>query len=63
MTWILVYQYMAEAAKAKKLADFLRWAIHDGQKLAAALDYAPLPPNVVKALDKRLSAKRRLAAR
>ncbi|NUQ21904.1 MAG: phosphate ABC transporter substrate-binding protein PstS [Gemmatimonadaceae bacterium] len=62
-TWILVYQNMADATKAKKLNDFLRWAIHDGQKLAPALDYAPLPQNIVKALDKRLAAKRSVAAR
>jgi len=54
---------MPDAAKAKKLTDFLRWAIHDGQQLAPALDYAPLPANVVKALDKRLSAKGSLAVR
>ena len=57
-TWILVYQNMADAAKAKKLNDFIRWAIHDGQAMAPALDYAPLPSNVVKALDRRLRAKR-----
>ncbi|HEX2778506.1 MAG TPA: phosphate ABC transporter substrate-binding protein PstS [Gemmatimonadaceae bacterium] len=62
-TWILVYRNMADATKAKKLNDFLRWAIHDGQKLGPALDYAPLPANVVKALDKRLSAKPAVAAR
>ena len=62
-TWILVYQNMTDAAKAKKLNDFLRWAIHDGQKLAPALDYAPLPQNIVKALDKRLSAAKKVAAR
>jgi phosphate transport system substrate-binding protein len=62
-TWILVYQNMADAAKAKKLNDFLRWAIHDGQKLSPALDYAPLPQNIVKALDRRLAAKPAVAIR
>ena len=42
-TWILLYQKQADAAKGKKLVDFLRWALTDGQAMAAALDYAPLP--------------------
>jgi phosphate transport system substrate-binding protein len=29
------------------LADFLNWMVSDGQKMASALDYAPLPDNVV----------------
>ena len=62
-TWLLVYQNMADAGKAKKLNDFIRWAIHDGQAMAPALDYAPLPSNMVKALDRRLRAKRAVAAR
>jgi len=46
-TYILVYADAADAAKAKAVAGFLWWAIHDGQKLASDLFYAPLPPEVV----------------
>ncbi len=53
-TWLLVYEHPKDAAKGKQLADFIRWALHDGQAGAAALDYAPLPANVVKLLDQRL---------
>jgi phosphate transport system substrate-binding protein len=42
-TWILVYQRPTDAAKGRKLVDFLRWALTEGQQSAAALDYAPLP--------------------
>ena len=42
-TWIIVYQKQADAAKGKKLRDFLTWAYGDGQAMAAPLDYAPLP--------------------
>ena len=35
-TWIIVYQKQADAAKGKKLVDFLRWALTDGQAMAAA---------------------------
>ncbi len=34
-------------AKADALARFLWWGLHDGQGFAAALDYAPLPPEIV----------------
>jgi phosphate transport system substrate-binding protein len=46
-TYLLVYQDQTDAAKGKALVDFLWWAIHDGQKLAGPLDYAPLPRTVV----------------
>jgi phosphate transport system substrate-binding protein len=46
-TYILVYDDMPDAGKAQALANFLWWGIHDGQKLAPALNYAPLPAEVV----------------
>ena len=30
------------------MVDFMRWALTDGQKFAAELGYAPIPPSVVK---------------
>jgi hypothetical protein len=36
------------------MAQFLKWAIRDGQKMVAALDYAPLPKAVVEKIDKAL---------
>ncbi len=53
-TYILVYADAPDATKGKAIADFLWWAIHDGQKYAAALDYAPLPPQVVTMEEARL---------
>lgn len=49
-TYILAYREQKNAAKGKTLAEFLWWALHDGQKLAEPLLYAPLPASVV-ALD------------
>jgi phosphate transport system substrate-binding protein len=46
-TYLLVYKDQTDAAKGKALVEFLWWAIHDGQKLAGPLDYAPLPKPVV----------------
>jgi phosphate transport system substrate-binding protein len=45
-TWLLVYQQQKDAAKGKKLVEFLKWALTDGEKMAKELDYAPLPDNV-----------------
>jgi phosphate transport system substrate-binding protein len=45
-TWLLVYAQQKDPAKGQKLVEFLRWAYSDGEKMAAALDYAPLPPSV-----------------
>ena len=53
-TWIIVYQTMRDRAKARQIADFLTWAVHDGQRFAAALDYAPLPAAVVAADEARI---------
>jgi phosphate transport system substrate-binding protein len=53
-TWILVYQHQRDAAKGKKLVDFLNWALTDGQALAAPLDYAPLPAEIASAVREKL---------
>ena len=55
-TYILLYQKQQDAAKGKALAGFLSWALADGQKLTTALDYAPLPTEVVEKAKKRLGA-------
>jgi phosphate transport system substrate-binding protein len=52
-TWFLIYAEQKDHAKGEKLVQFLKWAYADGEKLAPALDYAPLPEAVIKrALDK-----------
>ncbi|HEY6193884.1 MAG TPA: phosphate ABC transporter substrate-binding protein PstS [Candidatus Eisenbacteria bacterium] len=48
LTFLLVYQDGRNPAQAKALADFIDWAIHDGQAFADDLDYAKLPASVVK---------------
>ncbi|MFL5581353.1 MAG: phosphate ABC transporter substrate-binding protein PstS [Gemmatimonadaceae bacterium] len=61
-TYLLVYQNQTDAAKGKKLVDFLRWALGEGQQRAAALDYAPLPKSVADALLARLGEVKVAAA-
>lgn len=46
-TWLLIPQQSKDPNKGKILANFLNWMVTDGQKLTNALDYAPLPENVV----------------
>jgi phosphate transport system substrate-binding protein len=54
-TWLLVYSTQSDAAKGRKLVDFMRWMYGEGQKSAAALDYAPLPAAMVTQLTERLA--------
>ena len=53
-TWLLVYRQQKDAVKAKQLIDFVKWALTDGEKSAASLDYAPLPAAMSKQLIKQL---------
>jgi phosphate transport system substrate-binding protein len=53
-TYILVYKDQTDSKKGEAIARFLWWAIHDGQKAAPALDYAPLPAPVVKKVEAKL---------
>jgi len=54
LTWILVYRDQKDEARGRALVQFLKWAIRDGQKMQAALDYATLPKPVVDMVDKAL---------
>jgi phosphate transport system substrate-binding protein len=49
-----VYKDQKDAARGKAMVQFLKWAIKDGQKMEAALDYAALPKAVADKVDKAL---------
>jgi phosphate transport system substrate-binding protein len=53
-TYLLVHKDQADAKKGEAIVQFLWWAIHDGQKDAAPLDYAPLPKAVVQMVEKTI---------
>ena len=53
-TWILVYKEQPDELRGRAMVKFLQWAIHDGQKYAPSLLYAPLPPQVVKLVEAKL---------
>lgn len=53
-TWLLVYEQQKDAAKGKKLVEFLKWAAKDGEKMATDLEYAPLPETLQQRVLKRI---------
>jgi phosphate transport system substrate-binding protein len=55
-TYLLVYEQQKDAAKGKKLVEFLNWELKKGQKMAGTLLYAPLPDNVAKMVEKTIKS-------
>ncbi|MCL4466706.1 MAG: phosphate ABC transporter substrate-binding protein PstS [Chloroflexi bacterium] len=53
-TYLLVYKDQTDQAKGKALADFLWWAIHEGQSYAKDLLYAPLPQEIVAKVEAKI---------
>ncbi len=47
-TWLLVYQEQTNPEKGKKMVEFLKWAMNQGEQMAPQLNYAPLPPDLIK---------------
>ena len=54
-TWLLIYRNMKDKQKAGAMVKFLDWAMTDGQSYAKDLYYAPLPKEVVKKCEKKIS--------
>ena len=46
-SWVIVYQRQSDAQTGQDLAQLLWWMIHDGQRYAELLNYAPLPAAIV----------------
>ncbi len=55
-TWLLVPAKGSNAAARKALVAFLRWALTDGQRMAAPLQYSPLPRELAAREIKALAA-------
>jgi len=55
-TYILAYKDQKDANKGKALVDFLWWGIHDGESFAKDLQYAPLPSEIVKRAEAKISS-------
>ena len=56
--WAILYADQTTRPNGRELVDFLRWATHEGQAYATELNFAPLPPDLVKRIDDRLAAVR-----
>jgi phosphate transport system substrate-binding protein len=55
-TYILAYKEQKDATKGRALVDFLWWGIHDGERFARDLQYAPLPPDVVRRAEAKINS-------
>lgn len=55
-TYILAYKDQKDAGKGKALVDYLWWCIHDGEKYAGDLKYAPLPSEIVKRAEEKINS-------
>jgi phosphate transport system substrate-binding protein len=47
-TWLLLYEDPRDKAQGRVMADFMRWALGEGQVHARELGYAPLPQAIVE---------------
>lgn len=50
-SFILMHKSQADAAKGAEVLKFFEWALKNGQKTAAELDYVPIPAPVVKLIE------------
>jgi phosphate transport system substrate-binding protein len=55
-TYILAYKDQKDAVKGKALVDFLWWGIHDGERFARDMLYAPLPKEIVTRAEAKINA-------
>ena len=58
LSFIVLRREMGERQKAEALARFVWWGLHEGQRLAPALDYAPLPAEIVAGAEQALRGLR-----
>ena len=51
-TWILIYKQPTDTAATGEALKFFAWAYKNGAKMAAELDYVPMPANVAADIEK-----------
>src|SRR6185369_5287442 len=57
-SYLLLYEDAKDAVKGEALAKYVWWGLHDGQKFAKDLDYAPIPDQVLTKVEARLKELR-----
>jgi len=55
-TYILVYKDQTNTAAGKALADFLWWALHDGNSFVEDLHYVPLPAGILSKVELKINS-------
>lgn len=53
-TYFLVYRDAGDYRRGLAMARFMWWAVHEGQRFALSMDYAPLPKRVVTGVERCL---------
>jgi phosphate transport system substrate-binding protein len=54
-TWLLIKKNNPDATKSKQINDFIVWMLSpDAQRMAAELQYAPLPESLIESIKKRI---------
>jgi phosphate transport system substrate-binding protein len=56
-TWILVHKHPEDSAATGQALVFFAWAYREGDTIAEALDYVPLPDTVVSDVEKMWAAE------
>jgi len=56
LTWLLVYQQQKDAAKGKKLVEFLTWELRKAEKMTSTLHYTPLPKDLADKVEKSIQS-------
>lgn len=55
-SWMLIYKDMSgDPVKGKAIVSFAKWAVTEGQKYSAQLNYAPLPSDLVDKIQEKLA--------
>jgi len=58
-SWMLIYKDMSDdSVKGKAIVNFAKWAVTEGQKYSAQLNYAPLPSDLVDKIQEKLAKVR-----
>lgn len=55
-TWFLIYESSLKEESGKKISQFVKWMFTEGKESAEALDYAPLPENIVESINNRIES-------
>jgi phosphate transport system substrate-binding protein len=50
-TWAIMYKQPKDAAQSQAALDFFKWSFENGQAQAGALDYVPLPKELVQQVE------------